>query len=1002
MQKKRFLVFIFLSAFCGVFSTSFAQPAWTIDLLGKQKKPEKFENRKLGSEKMADKKFTPVRRLFQNTYTHYNYFYNANNKINSVIETAKYAQVDDLSKLLSYQPYSLDNTASQATELDSVIFKTTAGILLHDLRSDWVDNMYLLMGQAYFLRKNFDSAAATFQFINYNLAPRKRKDDDDDKVIGTNYSAANNTLSIANKEKRNFLQKVTSKPPSRNDAILWLVRTLIEQDEFAESAGLIKTLQKDPNFPKRLENDLNDLNAYLFYKQGIYDSAAHYLEKGLSVANTKQDKARSQYLLAQLFELTKQYEKASTYYSKASKNTTSPLMDIYANLNKAKMNKGGGEKELDNSISNLLRMAKKDKFEAYKDIILFSAGELALQKPDTNQAILFYNKSLDYNEENISYKNKAFLRIADIAYDRKDFKTAFANYDSLQSGDTALLSRINEINQRRNALMEVVALINIIEREDSLQRIAALPLMERDAFLKKLSRKLRKEKGLSEEEANPGIVIGFDNAKDKPVDLFGNANTKGDWYFYNSSLKSKGFNEFKSKWGKRNNVDNWRRKQVSDGLNNNIDMGVINPDGLSPDEILVAPNNNTANKTNTEPTVQDVSYDGLLANLPLSEEKMLISQALIASNLFDLAKLYQNKLEEYEIAITTYYESLKRFPDSLYNGELYMGLYYCYNKLGITDKANHYKNLLLKNFTTSRSAKLFTNPSEVNPTAKNEVATKRYENIYTQFIEGNFSKALSEKKMADSVYGVSYWSPQLLYIESVYHIKEKNDSAAIHVLNDIIELYPTSPLKPKSETMIEVLGRRAEIEKYLTELEITRAKEDDIIEIKDEPKIIKPIAVTTSKDSVVKEVAKVEIKKEEIKTAPQPKISTSGPFVFDPSGTHNIIMVLNKVDPTYINEAKNAFNRYNQEKYRSQNITITKSNLDADNNLLVFASFPNAEAAMEYLDKVRRAAPSEISWLPANKYSFIISDYINLDKVLENKDLPGYINLLKKQYPDKF
>jgi hypothetical protein len=60
---------------------------------------------------------------------------------------------------------------------------------------------------------------------------------------------------------------------------------------------------------------------------------------------------------------------------------------------------------------------------------------------------------------------------------------------------------------------------------------------------------------------------------------------------------------------------------VSDGLNNNIDMGVINPDGLSPDEILVAPNNNTANKTNTEPTVQDVSYDGLLANLPFPKRK---------------------------------------------------------------------------------------------------------------------------------------------------------------------------------------------------------------------------------------------------------------------------------------------------------------------------------------------------------------------------------------------
>ena len=41
-----------------------------------------------------------------------------------------------------------------------------------------------------------------------------------------------------------------------------------------------------------------------------------------------------------------------------------------------------------------------------------------------------------------------------------------------------------------------------------------------------------------------------------------NNNTKGDWYFYNTSVKSKGFNEFKRVWGKRQNVDNWRRIPV--------------------------------------------------------------------------------------------------------------------------------------------------------------------------------------------------------------------------------------------------------------------------------------------------------------------------------------------------------------------------------------------------------------------------------------------------------
>jgi hypothetical protein len=43
-------------------------------------------------------------------------------------------------------------------------------------------------------------------------------------------------------------------------------------------------------------------------------------------------------------------------------HTTDPLMDIYANLNKAKMLKSNDPAEIDKSIATLLHMEKKDKF----------------------------------------------------------------------------------------------------------------------------------------------------------------------------------------------------------------------------------------------------------------------------------------------------------------------------------------------------------------------------------------------------------------------------------------------------------------------------------------------------------------------------------------------------------------------------------------------------------------------------------------------------------------
>ncbi|MBL0359256.1 MAG: hypothetical protein IPP72_21385 [Chitinophagaceae bacterium] len=303
-----------------------------------------------------------------------------------------------------------------------------------------------------------------------------------------------------------------------------MARTLIEQDELGDAAGLIHTLQDDPNLPKRLADDLNDVNGYLFYKQGIYDSAATYLEKGLTNAATKQDLARAEFLLAQLYEQTGKFDKASEYYNKASVHTTDALMDIHAQMNNAKMKKGNNEKDLDNGISNLVKLSKKDKFEMYRDVLFYSAGELAMEKPDTNMAIGFYNKSIQYNENNVVYKNKAFLQLAEIAYDRKAYQESFRFYDSLQAGDTTLNETLEKIKDRRTALSKIVEKIIIIEREDSLQRIASMDPAARDIFVKKMSKKLRKERGLKEDDNSAGgltDMISFDKDNDKPRDLFG-------------------------------------------------------------------------------------------------------------------------------------------------------------------------------------------------------------------------------------------------------------------------------------------------------------------------------------------------------------------------------------------------------------------------------------------------------------------------------------------------
>jgi tetratricopeptide (TPR) repeat protein len=839
--------------------------------------------------------------------------------------------------------------------------------------------MYMLIGKAYFYRKDFDSALMTFQFINYNLFPRKRKNDDDDRIVGSN------TISIANKEKRNILQKVTALPPSRNEAIIWLARTLIEQNEFAESGSLINTLQVDPNLPKRLRNDLDEVAAYWFFKQGNFDSTAKHLERALSTADNKQDQSRWEFLLGQLYEKNGNFEKASSYYDKASKHTVDPLMDIHARLNDAKMLRtSGNPKELDKAIDNLAKMGRRDKYDAYRDIVYYSAGDLSLQKPDTNAAIAFLKKSLKYNQDNINYKNRAFLKLGDIAYNRKQYRLAAAMYDSLQAGgsDSVLNAQIAKIQERKEALIKIAAAISVIEKEDSVQRIALMSATERDDYLKKLVRKFRKEKGYKDDGSSSG---GFDNSpfansNQQPVDLFAK-NSQGEWYFNNNSLKSRGFSEFKTKWGPRTNVDNWRRKGATEAVINNPAKPVAGGDVKAGGK-----DNPKAGGKNAGSPTEEVTYETLIKDVPLTEEKLTASNNAIAENLIILAKAYQNDLEEYQMAADTYEDYLKRFPNRLLDGEVYLNLYFCYTKLGLLDKAAHYKDLLNGNFAKTASGQKLNNPSAANPKTKNPEATKLYENIYNLFIEGNFEKAMAEKKKADSLYGVNYWTPQLLYIEALQNVKNRDDSAAIKGLQLIISNNPTSPLKEKAETMIDVLRRRAEIERYLTSLQITRAEENQLATPVTPQPVNKPVAPLVLKDTVAKVAAPL----------------TSGPFVMAVNNPHHVIMILNKVDQVYITEARNAFIRYNRENYYGQPININKDVLDADNNLLLITSFPDAAAAMVYYNKIKKDAASEISWLPAAKYSFMIITEENLQLLKTNKNVAGYKALLNKQFPNRF
>jgi hypothetical protein len=1227
MKLSRYILLLLIGTFFYT-ASAFAQPGFKVDI----EKPKPYQERKLKAEKTGEGKLKGTKLVLQNLTTRFNYVFNAKNKLNDVLLKAKEQHKDDYAELLSFYPYDLNATAADSTQLDSVIYKARTGIVNHDLRNEWLDELYLLWAQSWHMEKKFDSASLMLQFINYAYAPQY--DEGFYKAIGT-HNEGDRELSIMTKEEKKFLHSNTF---GRNNAFIWQIRTRIEMGDLTGAGSLITTLRRDPNFPPRLSNDLDEVEAYWNYKLKRWDSAAVHLLAALDGDYPKLEKARWRYLAAQLMEKAGKPDEAAKLFEQVADGTPDPVMDVYARLNIVRLSKGG-EDAVDRNVAELLKMARKDKYEDYRDIIYYMAAQMELERNNIAAASELLLKGAKFNNGNQAARNRAFLQLADVLYQQKKYSQSASFYDSVQVNDLAEADA-QRVADRKTGLQKVVANSEVVYRQDSLQRIAALPQAERDAAVKAMAKKLRKQQGLKEEATvSSGGNLPL-NSNNPPADLF-SSQQKGEWYFYNSNAKAQGAAQYKAVWGSRPNVDNWRRfAAVSQQLINQPDKTVDVPDP-----------NGSKQQAGAGTAGNDFSFEGLSHRLPTTPEALKASKDSIRNALFNLGLAFLNDLEDYPSAISTFEELRRRFPDAEKMDEVLFNLYYAYTKVGDASAAAGVKKLLNEKYSSSRYAAIASTGKD--PEAKTEAkaeATKAYEHVYNLFIEGQFAEAERAKHIADSTYKTNFWEPQLLYIESVYYIKQREDSIAKNVLATIIRQNTNKALTAKAQTMIDVLSRRKQIEEELTNLQITRPSENDtaasqpvayqkpvgqkdtiakkpvvtppkdtvavVKKPEEKPKLdtvaiaraaqkklrdslaladaaakrrqdsiakaerdaqllsklaekrlkdsldklkadsialAKQAAAKAAKDSLARKAlaeqqrrdsiakvaaAKLQARKDSLalvkamqdqardsmalrrylekrrtdslarvasdsialvkqkaakahadslaakalaeqqrrdsialakKQAAQARLDSlarkaladkqhkdslaqvkaardqavkdslalakslreqarkdsialakenarirdsiakrnalTSPegYFYNPAEAHYAVVVLNKVDPIFVSEAKNAFDRYNKENYYNQPLDVQILNLTADTRLLLISGLPTAAAATDYVTKAKAIAATEIiPWLTGNKYTFSIISAPNLSILKTKADMSGYQRFLEQHLPGKF
>jgi hypothetical protein len=969
------------------FLNGFGQVGVDYDL----KKPAKYENRTLGYEKTTETKWGVPRQLIQNTITHYNFYFNTNNKLNEVLARAKSQFREDYTQLLPFYNYTLETTSKDKRNLDSVVDKVNSAILLRDMRNNWADNMYMLMGRAYFYKNNLDSAHVLFQFVNYAFAPRDA--DGYPLPIGSNQEEGGNAFSVSTNEKRNIIKKTFSEPPSRNESFIWLIRTYIQQEKLSKAAALIEVLKHDPNFPARLQPSLHEMQALWFYKIKEWDSTARHLSLALDNTTDQAEKGRWEYLIAQLYERSGKAAESKAWYEKSAASSLDPALEVFARLNAIRQNKQTATNGdyIQKNLNALRRMARKEIYEPYLDIIYYVAAEMELERNNKAAARAYFKKCIEHANGLGYNRDRAFLKLGWIFMSDKMYPEAKYAYDSVNTGNPMIADSLKSLLDRKLALSHIVPQILIIRRQDSLMRIAAMTPEERDAYIKKILRANRvKVLDQDAENFSPG-GYGF-KSNDAVADMFNNNGT-GEWYFYNQAVKARGYNDFKSKWGNRPNVDNW---EVQSMINRQIT-------GLAPASNLRL---NGAEPGTAAPVASTMTAASLLEAVPLTPEKLKKSKDSVENAFFILGKSLQDYIPDYRSAIRAYDSLEIRFPDTRFYQEALYNQYFCYIHLNDSLSAAGVLALMKQKFPSGRYISLIENPPKgPEDLPVRTQATRAYDSVYANFIEGKFDEAAAKKLKLDSMFGEKYWTPQLLYIEALYYIHYRYDSIGKVTLNKIITKYPGTLMAVKAKNVLRVLSERERIENYLRNLHVTRMSDDSIARaanLNAQPKKQDSAVVKAGADKLIKDSGQAVLKKPDSLQLRKQALFIS-PFTWAPDKPQAVVLVMTKVDPVYVTESKNAFDRYNRENFYGKNYDISQMSLSDTTKMMVIHGFDNAALALAYLDKAGNAAPREIiPWLPPNKYYFIVIDDGNMEILKTNKDMQLYKKFLSVYSPDKF
>jgi tetratricopeptide (TPR) repeat protein len=624
----------------------------------------------------------------------------------------------------------------------------------------WIDENWTTIGIASYLRRDYEGAMKSFKYV------RKFYKNDPSLYIGELWMAKTN---IAN-----------GKLPEAKFNLENLDKALqAEENPDPKKKSKLKSKKKDEEpakFPKKIRADFERTKAELALIKDNKKDAIKYLEESLKHKQDNKQKARTHFVLGQLYEEQKDDANAVKHYTKVIKGNAKYEMVLNAKIKKAFLGNTQDQKK------DLFKMIKDAKNAEYRDQIYFALAGIELKENKEQKASEHLTLSAFYSNKNKRQKGMAYEKLGDLKFAKRDYVRAQKYYDSCANVIPETYPNAEAIRNKAANLANLVVAVETAMFEDSVQRIAAMPETQRQDFLEDLIKKIKEE----EQKRKEREAIRLRELQENQT-TFNDGAVGSKFYWNNEKMMRDGKQEFKRLWGERLDEDDWRRSEK-------LPTNIITDGGEDNDSIV-------AQKEDT------LSVEMLEANLPLSEEKLKTSNERLLEAYYNAGVIYNKELNEEKTA-SEYFEKVIDKPiEDKHKLLSAFELYKMYETKNASRSAG-YRQYILDNYPKSDFAFYLQDPDYfIKKKEMDALAEQEYITVLERYNRGIYYPVISKSDKVIVNEPENIFRPKYMLLKALAKGQVTEDKKElIPILETIILEYPESLEAERAKEMINIVN----------------------------------------------------------------------------------------------------------------------------------------------------------------------------------------------------